>query len=170
MSKKIKYFSKQLNDISREIEESLERLDSKNFSTELVNFGYKHIYVDSTMSKDTRNEKLKEIKNYPGIYIFMENSKICITKTSWKSFKKCMEPNMVPQWNSIVDSNNNIFYLGKSNSIGQRVKEHMTKAAKSTYALKLEEFKEKYCSNLNYTVDIFFLAEKDNSKKMLSLN
>lgn len=184
MNKNIEFYSEKLISMSEEIEKEFKNLKKDNFSELLEGFGYCSFcinvngyvitddkikieeYIDNNKLIDVEKE-IDKIKNYIGLYIFEETSKDALTVDKWTSFKEDMKysDNKVPQWNKQANCNHNLFYLGKSNRIGQRIKEHILKCSNSTYALKLNAFQNKYESQFKYKIHIFYLESEDNNRK-----
>lgn len=185
MCNNIDAYNNKLDDIVKDIEKDFTKLTKDNFLKLLTEFGYlltcivvdKYIttgkgpqvkgYVQMNNSKtdDIENE-IDKIKNYTGLYIFKENSEDHLTSEEWQEFKTRMSNNNnnVPQWNSKADQENKIFYLGKSNRIGQRIKEHILQCSRSTYALKLNNLRTEENNSFKYKIFIFYLESDDNNR------
>lgn len=164
-------YSDKLIKISDEINKNLSNINSMNFSEELIKFGYEPLEIKSTCNN--WNEKLTTVNNCTGVYIFVKNSGLhSINEENWADYKDKMKEKTpkesVPDWNNESRSDNTIFYVGKSNIIGSRVRQHMTSASPGTSALKLDYFKADYDNNLKYTVHIFYLKDKDQKKNAVS--
>lgn len=168
MTNDVNHYIKELSDILSEIKDSLKGLTSNDFHNKLKDFGYEYKCVEVKGALDSQYEKvIKKVTTYTGLYVFEETSGNCLTQDVWSKFKRDMkcEGDNVPKWNDKLDYKNKIFYVGKSNHVGQRVKEHTKSASKSTYALKLNCLEKKCQSNLEYKIHIFYLESKDDNKK-----
>lgn len=166
MDKNILDYCEDISFILRNIEDRLDTLNENNFDKLLDDFGYKFFCIENA---NPNWEKLKKTNNLSGVYVFkeiLEEETGCINKEQWELYKDFMGSNAVPKWNG--NDRKEIFYVGKSNVIGKRVKEHMTTASCSTSALKLKFFQDKYCSELQYKVYVFYLEDKNSKKNAIS--
>lgn len=170
----IESFSKKISRIEEAIKNDLYGIDNINYDKILDRFGLEHEIILSTELDDDKNalddlfKDGKEISKHTGIYLFKSESEH-MTQKNWDSYKNHMKEkrpeNKVPKWNK--DHKEDFFYIGKSNDLKKRIKEHTDTASPSTYALKLKEFKQCF-SDFEYKIHIFYPKDLDRKNSSIS--
>lgn len=168
----IKSFSKKISCIEEAIKNNLDKIDNESYHEKLEGFGYDYKIMTSTNLDDDENfldvlfKSGKNTAKITGVYIF-ETVSNNMNKENWDKYKNDMKKNSkkVPKWNE--GSNKDFFYIGKSNDLKKRIKEHTDTASPGTYALKLKEFKKCF-SDFEYKVHIFYPKDLDQKNSSIS--
>ncbi|MCA1042937.1 hypothetical protein [Bacillus toyonensis] len=157
--KKFEYYINNLQDMLKNdgIEVLAEKIGMKKSSKYKVGFS---------------NFNCKDLNDVAGIYIFYikpkKNQKLSNLEEQWANHRDTCTKNKIPKVNASYaeKSNNcmgNVLYLGKSESnLGGRLREHIKKCAKSTYALKLYAFPNRLDYDISYEC-YYFEKKEDNS-------
>ena len=160
---RLTHYSSVLNGVNSLIKQDLEGLTIDNYKRKLFDLGY----LDYPIESIDLNTDCKEIinnlpKNSTGVYVFKELSNNCLDENNWSKHKKKVN-NKAPDYKKTNESENPVFYVGKSNNVAKRIQEHIegvTKKGKTqgTNGLKLMEF-IKANPSFKYEVSIFYRNE-----------